>query len=95
MKLIILATATTLIATVSFAEQSDRYHDLRLDTSQSATVYAQGAGPTRPDSRPADLWLETFADRTVASANLSTRNARSNADDSSVYGGYGPFNDSR
>ena len=85
--------AATLTAGTAFAGQSDRYHDLRLDTSVSGDVYAAGAGATRPNGRPDDLWLETFDRDQPLIGTLSTRSAP--LSNRSVQGGYGPGNDSR
>lgn len=95
MKLIIPTIVPTLIATAGFADQSDRYNDLRLDTSLNGTIHAEGAGAARPTGRPADLWLETFAEGSHPKANLSTRSALSRAGEGFAYGGYGQHNDSR
>ena len=42
-----------------FVKSRTGYEDLRLDTSvTTSVVHAEGAGPTRPDSRPGDLRLK-------------------------------------
>jgi hypothetical protein len=92
---LIAIAAAALFATTAFAGQSDRYHDLRLDTSLTGIIYAQDAGATRPDSRPADLWLETFDQDGRPTPNLSSRSAASSLGEGFAYGGFGPHNDSR
>ena len=96
MKLFIAPAAATLIATASFAGQSTRYDDLRLDTSvTSGVVYAEQAGATRPNERAADLRLETFSDDRAPVANFSTNGLQSSLGEGFAYGGFGAGNDSR
>ena len=96
MKLFITTAAVTLIATAGFAGNSTRYEDLRLDTSVTASVvHAEGAGATRPNSRPGDLRLETFARGSHPTPNLSTRSAVSSNGEGFAYGSFGEGNDSR
>ncbi|KZY50735.1 MULTISPECIES: hypothetical protein [Sulfitobacter] len=96
MKLFIATAAATLIATASFAGQSTRYEDLRLDTSLTAdVVHAADAGETRPNERAADLRLETFSDESAPVATFSTSGPVSSLGEGFAYGGYGAGNDSR
>ncbi|MEP3741133.1 MAG: hypothetical protein ABJM89_03405 [Sulfitobacter pontiacus] len=96
MKLFIATAAATLVATASFAGQSTRYEDLRLDTSVTADViYAEGAGDTRPNNRAADLRLDTFGNDNHPIATFSTSGPQSSLGEGFAYGGYGPGNDSR
>jgi len=43
MKLFLATIATSLISTVAIADNSDRYNDLRLDTSKSKITQANDA----------------------------------------------------
>ncbi|WP_339637189.1 hypothetical protein [uncultured Sulfitobacter sp.] len=96
MKLFIATAAATLIATASFAGQSTRYEDLRLDSSvTSGVVYAEQAGATRPNERAADLRLETFSDDRAPVATFSTNGLQSSLGEGFAYGGFGAGNDSR
>lgn len=85
--------AATLTAGTAFAGQSDRYHDLRLDTSLTGEVYSAGAGASRPNGRPADLWLETFDRDQPLIGTLSSRSAP--VREGFINGGSGVGNDSR
>lgn len=93
MRRFIATIAATLFATAGFAGQSDRYNDLMLDTSEDGMVYSEGASPSRPNSRPADLRLESFEKGSHPTPNFSTRSMGSNKD--FAYGGYGRNNDTR
>lgn len=96
MKLFIATAAATLIATASFAGQSTRYEDLRLDTSVTAeVVYAEDTGATRPNERAADLRLETFTGDRAPVATFSTKAAQSSPSEGFAYGGFSSGNDSR
>ncbi|MFG6562426.1 hypothetical protein [Sulfitobacter sp. 1A15299] len=96
MKLFIATAAATLIASASFAGQSTRYEDLRLDTSVTAdVVYAADAGETRPNERAAVLRLDTFSGARAPVATLSTSGPVGSLGAGFAYGGYGAGNDSR
>ena len=92
MKILVATTAFALIASSAVAEQSDRYDDLMLDTS--GTSYLVHGSPVRPDSRPSDLWLDTFGMEKHPTPVVSTRNALI-SEPRFPFGGYGAGNDSR
>ncbi|TMM55313.1 hypothetical protein [Sulfitobacter sabulilitoris] len=96
MKLIAIPLAAALLATAAHADTSDRYRDMRLDTSRTGAADAdnaadknrRGASPRRADPRPAP----GQADRTDTSDRAIT------AGPSYAYAspfGVGPDNDSR
>lgn len=98
MKLIIATTAAALFSTAAFADESTRYNDLRLDTSDSAIEYSSAVreavvGEDR-SSRAADLRLDT-SDASDVDADMSTRGAIQSPGEGYIYGGYGKGNDSR
>ena len=83
MKLILTSAVATLIATTAFADNSDRhsdrYNDMRLDTSKAAQT-------TTDDQKPA-------AKTTLSTRNWVKKSDRKG--NASPYGGVGPNNDSR
>jgi hypothetical protein len=98
MKLIIATTAAALMSTAAIADESTKYNDLRLDTSETAaTVYADDL---RQDveglsTKASDLRHSTADNEYEADTRLSTRNKISSPGQGYAYGGYGPGNDSR
>ena len=101
MKLITATIAAAVLSTAAVAENSTKYNDLRLDTSASAEVYADGA-QAKADAGEStvynDLRLNTAANEPVEDdVTFSTRSnddART-AGEGFIYGGYGEGNDSR
>lgn len=98
MKLIIATAATALMTTAAFADESTKYNDLRLDTSESAaTVYSDSLRMEEPglSTKASDLRHSTADDDYVADTRMSTRNKISSPGQGFAYGGYGYGNDSR
>jgi len=98
MKLMIATTAAALFSTAAFAENSDRYNDMRLDTSKNADrVFSDQTNPTDLDraQRGADQRMSTANDTKKPDVSLSTRNDLRSPGEGYIYGGYGPGNDSR
>ncbi|NNK16185.1 MAG: hypothetical protein HKP51_04685 [Sulfitobacter sp.] len=98
MKLIITAAAATLISTAAFADESTKYNDLRLDTSNNAeTVYSDDVRSTDLDGaqRGRDQIGSTADNEFNADVTYSTRSAIRTPGEGYVYGGYGEGNDSR
>ncbi|TMM55314.1 hypothetical protein [Sulfitobacter sabulilitoris] len=101
MKLITTTIAATLLSTAAFADNSDRYNDLRLDTSNAATVYADGEQPKADADASTfynDLRLNTSdAETSEDGVTFSTRSDASarTSGEGYIYGGFGDGNDSR
>ncbi|KIN63735.1 hypothetical protein Z946_2608 [Sulfitobacter noctilucicola] len=98
MKLFITAAAATLISTAAFAENSDRYNDLMLDTSETAErVYSDGVEKNNLEraQRGADQQYTTADENKTPDVTFSTRSDITSVGESYPYGGYGPGNDSR
>tara|TARA_R110002049_G_scaffold29972_5_gene102158 strand:- start:30733 stop:31029 length:297 start_codon:yes stop_codon:yes gene_type:complete len=98
MKLLITTAAAALISTAAFADNSDRYNDLRLDTSVNAqTEYAEGTRTVDADAstRANDLRLDTSDADNKPDVSFSTRSDLRSAGEGYIYGGFGPGNDSR
>jgi len=97
MKLFTVTIAAAMISGAAFAEQSDRYNDLRLDTSETSTTsYAEGkqnvADPSK-SQRYNDQRLRTNDREFNSDVTFSSRNQT--AGEGYIYGGFGPGNDSR
>jgi hypothetical protein len=98
MKLFIASAAAALLGTVALADESTKYNDLRLDTSESAAVtYSDEVRGTDLDGaqRGRDQIITTADDDFNADMRLSTRNELRTNGEGYIYGGYGPGNDSR
>ncbi len=98
MKLFITTAAAALISTAAFADQSDRYNDLRLDTSKNAErVYSDDVRPTDLDGaqRGQDQAYSTADERKQPDVTFSTRSNIRSAGEGYIYGGFGEGNDSR
>ena len=99
MKLITATIAAAVLGTSAFADQSDRYNDLRLDTSEYAPAYADAAqakADPGKSTRYNDLRLDTTLGDSNPAASMSTRSATATLGYAyeSPYG-VGPANDSR
>ena len=98
MKLVITTAVAALISTAAFADQSDRYNDLRLDTSKNAeVVFSDDVTGTDLEGaqRGRDQVASTNDGNIEADVTFSTRNAARSAGEGYLYGGFGPGNDSR
>ncbi len=100
MRLLLTTTAVALMSTAAFADQSDRYNDLRLDTSNSAVeVFSDDPNPTDLDraQRGRDQRQSTvgFDDSYLSRSTISSRSNIRSAGEGFIYGGYGDGNDSR
>ena len=97
MKLIIATAAAAVLGTAAFADESTRYNDLRLDTSDSGVQVESDTRETVVgediSSRAADLRLNT-QDGDIE-ATVSSRNKARTPGQGYIYGGYGEGNDSR
>lgn len=96
MKLIIATATAALISTGAvYAEKSDRYNDLRLDTSQSSIDFSGDRRNQDADrsQRANDLRLNTAPVEKTPDFSFSTRNKTRG--EGFIYGGFGPGNDSR
>ena len=95
----IIATATAaLIGTAAFADNSDRYNDMRLDTSKTdATEYSDSVRGDREglSTKAQDLRLDTSDNTPEADTTYSTSGDIRSPGQGFPYGGYGPGNDSR
>ncbi len=96
MKLFTATIAAVLISGAAYANESTRYNDLRLDTSNSGAQFSQGeqrkADPSE-SQRYNDLRLKTYDRDFDEAATLSTR--EKTAGEGYIYGGFGDGNDSR
>ena len=98
MKLIITTATAALISTAAFADKSDRYNDLRLDTSNTADrVFADDTRATNLDDaqRGADGQYSTANEVIIPDVIFSTRSDIRSAGEGYIYGGFGDGNDSR
>ncbi|MFY0647506.1 hypothetical protein [Sulfitobacter geojensis] len=98
MKLFITTAAAALISTAAFADNSDRYNDLRLDTSKTANqVFSDETRPTDLDAaqRGASQQRSTADSTKNDDVSISTRSAIKSQGEGYIYGGFGEGNDSR
>ncbi len=98
MKLLITTAAAALISTTAFADNSDRYNDLRLDTSETAQrVFSDETRTTDLDAAQRGKSQErSTADTEKENATtFSTRSTISSIGEGYPYGGSGAGNDSR
>ncbi|MDF1729346.1 MAG: hypothetical protein P1U53_16520 [Sulfitobacter sp.] len=98
MKLILTTTAAALIGTLAIADESTRYNDLRLDTSNTAErSYSDGVTPTDLDAaqRGRDQLMTTTNGAATPDVTLSTRSEVRTSGEGYIYGGFGDNNDSR
>lgn len=94
MKLLITSVAAALISTAAVAEQSDRYNDLRLDTSKTAERLQ--TTQTAVNTLHGAARTQTAAQNTKATTvTFSSRNKTGTIGEGFPYGGFGPGNDSR
>ena len=94
-KIAFTAATAALIGSAAYADNSTRYDDMRLDTSQSASVAPNAASQDERVVRG-----ETIPGNTAGEENIvtySSRNAPFNPGYQNTYsaGGVGPYNDSR
>jgi hypothetical protein len=98
MKLFIATAAAALISTAAFADNSDRYNDLRLDTSKTANqVFSDETRSTDLDAaqRGASQQRSTADGTKKDDMSLSTRSSIKSNGEGYIYGGFGEGNDSR
>jgi len=98
MKLIITTAAAALISTAAVADKSDRYNDLRLDTSKTADqVFSDQTEPTDLEGAQRGQDQAATTENAIKTPDpvLSSRNAIRSPGEGYVYGGFGPGNDSR
>ena len=98
MKLILTTAATALISTAAIADNSTRYNDIFLDTSNNAqTVYGDSERSWNPNvsTKANDIFLNTSDQSKNDDTVMSTRSSLRSPGEGYVYGGYGQGNDSR
>ena len=98
MKLFAATAAAALVSTAALADESTRYNDLRLDTTENAeTVFSDAPRSTDLDGaqRGRDQILSTADDSYDADVTFSTRSAIRTPGEGYPYGGFGKGNDSR
>ncbi|MEM6303326.1 MAG: hypothetical protein AAF744_01310 [Pseudomonadota bacterium] len=93
-RIITAAAATALMSTAALADKSDRYNDLRLDTSEKAErTFADDPNPT--DLERAQRGNDQRFRDEGPSVTFSSRNAARTPGEGYLYGGFGEGNDSR
>lgn len=98
MRLFITAITTVLLGTASFADNSSRYNDLRLDTSETLNrVYSGDSHSTDLDQaqRGRDQYRSTADELKSPDATFSSRSDAKSRGEGYLYGGWGNGNDSR
>ncbi|MBD3663935.1 hypothetical protein [Sulfitobacter aestuariivivens] len=95
MKLVLTSAAAALISTAAVADESDRYNDLRLDTSTSAAVEDVRSTDLDDAQRGREGQFSTADNATTPDVTLSTRSETRTNGEGYIYGGFGPGNDSR
>ncbi|HBB81957.1 MAG TPA: hypothetical protein DC031_01485 [Sulfitobacter sp.] len=98
MKLILTTAAAALISTAAVADNSTRYNDLFLNTSNDAgEVYGNSDRMQDADesTKANDIMLNTADNAKNGDTVMSSRNAMSSPGEGYPYGGFGPGNDSK